>query len=180
MEFCEVASMSMERLGAKHLDVFYTPEEAKRAIRAENEEVFRILPWVATIDAFQQWIYTNKHTPAQRSEFWLSLDARFGATVDWSGLEEFRAHAWHRQLHIFELPFYYIEYGIAQLGALQVWKRSLTDLPGALAFYKKGLSLGGTHGLADLFAATGGTFDMTEDTIKPLIEAVRAEWAAAV
>jgi len=179
MEFCEVASMSMERLGAKHLDVFYTPEEAKRAIRAENEEVFRILPWVATIDAFQHWIYTNAHTPAERSAFWLTLDERFGATVDWSGLEEFRAHAWHRQLHIFELPFYYIEYGIAQLGALQVWKRSLTDVPGALALYKKGLSLGGTRGLADLFAAAGGKFDMTEATIRPLIEAVRDDWAAA-
>ena len=179
MEFCEVASMSMERLGAKHLDVFYTPEEAKRAIRAENEEVFRILPWVATIDAFQHWIYTNAHTPAQRNQFWLSLDARFGATVDWSGLEEYRASAWHRQLHIFELPFYYIEYGIAQLGALQVWKRSLTDVPGALALYKKGLSLGGTRGLADLFAAAGGKFDMTADTIRPLIEAVREEWKAA-
>ncbi len=176
MEFCEVASMSMERLGAKHLEAFYTPEEAKRAIRAENEEVFRILPWVATIDAFQHWIYAHEHTPAQRTEFWLSLDERFGATVDWSGLEEYRAHAWHRQLHIFELPFYYIEYGIAQLGALQVWKRSLTDVPGALALYKKALSLGGTRGLADLFAAAGGNFDMTEDTIRPLIDAVRVDW----
>jgi oligoendopeptidase F len=180
MEFCEVASMSMERLGAKHLDVFYTPEEAKRAIRAENEEVFRILPWVATIDAFQHWIYSNEHTPAERSQFWLELDARFGPNVDWSGLEEFRAHSWHRQLHIFEYPFYYIEYGIAQLGALQVWKRSLGNTAEALSLYKLALSLGGTRGLADLFAAAGGRFDMGEATIRPLIEAVREEWAGAV
>lgn len=180
MEFCEVASMSMERLGAKHLEIFYGREEARRAIRAEDEEVFRILPWVATIDAFQHWIYTHDHTPAQRTQFWLDLDARFGPNIDWSGLEEYRAHAWHRQLHIFEYPFYYIEYGIAQLGALQVWKRSLDNPTEALSLYKLALSLGGTRGLAELFAAAGGKFDMTEATIRPLIEAVRAEWAAAV
>jgi oligoendopeptidase F len=179
MEFCEVASMSMERLGAKHLAAFYSPEDAKRAVRAEDEEVFRILPWVATIDAFQHWIYAADHTPAERQAKWLELDERFGPNVDWSGLEEYRAHSWHRQLHLFELPFYYIEYGIAQLGALQVWKRSLTDPAGALALYKKALSLGGTRGLADLFAAAGGKFDMGEETIRPLIEAVRDEWAAA-
>jgi oligoendopeptidase F len=180
MEFCEVASMSMERLGAKHLSAFYSPEDAKRAVRAENEEVFRILPWVATIDAFQHWVYGADHTPEQRKAKWLELDERFGPNVDWSGLEEFRAHAWHRQLHLFEYPFYYIEYGIAQLGALQVWKRSLTDPAGALALYKKALSLGGTRGLAALFEAAGGRFDMREETIRPLIEAVRDEWASAV
>jgi oligoendopeptidase F len=180
MEFCEVASMSMERLGARHLDVFYNEEDRKRSIRVEDEEVFRILPWVATVDAFQHWIYAGDHTPAQRMEKWLELDARFGPDVDWSGLEEFRAHSWHRQLHIFEYPFYYIEYGIAQLGALQVWKRSLDNPAEALALYKKALSLGGTRGLAELFAAAGGRFDMGEETIRPLIEAVQREWAAAV
>ncbi len=179
MEFCEVASMAMERLGAKHLSAFYSPEEAKRAIRAENEEVFRILPWVATIDAFQHWIYSSDHTPEARKAKWLELDDRFGPGLDWSGIEEFRAHSWHRQLHLFEYPFYYIEYGIAQLGALQVWKRSLTDPAGALTLYKKALSLGGTRGLAALFEAAGGRFDMGEETIRPLIEAVRDEWAAA-
>ncbi len=180
MEFCEVASMSMERLGARYLGEFYNAEDHKRAIRTEDEEVFRILPWVATVDAFQHWIYAGDHTPAQRSEKWLELDARFGPNVDWSGLEEYRTHSWHRQLHIFEIPFYYIEYGIAQLGALQVWKRSLDNPAEALALYKKALSLGGTHGLADLFAAAGGRFDMSEETIRPLIEKVREEWAAAV
>ena len=176
MEFCEVASMSMERLGARFLDVFYDTDETRRALRMEDEEVFRILPWVATVDAFQHWIYTTAHTPNQRRDKWLELDARFGPNVDWSGLEEFRSHAWHRQLHIFEYPFYYIEYGIAQLGALQVWSRSLENPVEALRLYKQGLSLGGTRGLAELFSATGLRFDMGEETIRPLIEKVRAEW----
>jgi oligoendopeptidase F len=176
MEFSEVASMSMERLGAPHLDEFYGPAERKRAIRMEDEEVFRILPWVATIDAFQHWIYTTPHTPAQRREYWLDLDKRFGPGVDWSGLEEFRGHAWHRQLHLFELPFYYIEYGIAQLGALQVWDHSLSDKPGALRLYKRALSVGGTLGLRELFQAAGLKFDLSEEAIRPLIEKVRDEW----
>ena len=180
MEFCEVASMSMERLGARYLGEFYNAEDHKRAIRTEDEEVFRILPWVATVDAFQHWIYAAEHTPAQRAAKWLELDARFGPDLDWSGIEEYRTHGWHRQLHIFELPFYYIEYGIAQLGALQVWKRSLDNPAEALALYKKALSLGGTRGLADLFEAAGGKFDMGEETIRPLIEKVREEWASAV
>ncbi len=176
MEFSEVASMAMERLGARFLSEFYGPEEIKRAIRTEDEEVFRLLPWVATIDAFQHWIYTTTHTPEQRRDYWLELDARFGPNVDWSGLEEFRGHAWHRQLHLFEYPFYYIEYGIAQLGALQVWSRSLKDPVEALRLYKQGLSQGGTQGLAGLFEAAGLRFDMGEDAIRPLIEEVHREW----
>ncbi len=180
MEFSEVASMSMERLGARYLDEFYGPEEKKRAIRSEDEEVFRLLPWVATIDAFQHWIYTTPHTPQQRSQKWLELEARFGADVDWSGLEEYHSHAWHRQLHLFEVPFYYIEYGIAQLGALQVWSASLENPAEALRRYKQALSLGGTLGLHDLFTAAGLRFDMGEETIRPLVEKVRAEWRSAL
>ena len=96
--------------------------------------------------------------------------------MDWTGLEEFRSHVWHRQLHLFEYPFYYIEYGIAQLGALQVWSRSLENPSEALGLYKHGLALGGTRGLADLFSAAGLRFDMGEETIRPLIDKVRAEW----
>jgi oligoendopeptidase F len=176
MEFCEVASMSMERLGARHLDAFYGAEEIKRSIRMEDEEVFRLLPWVATIDAFQHWLYATPHTSGQRRDKWLELDNRFGPNVDWTGLEEFRSHAWHRQLHLFEYPFYYIEYGIAQLGALQVWSRSLGNPLEALRLYKHGLALGGTRGLADLFSAAGLRFDMGEETIRPLIDKVRDEW----
>ncbi len=179
MEFSEVASMAMERLGAKYLDEFYQGDDLQRAIQTEDEEVFRLLPWVATIDAFQHWLYANPgHSQAQRKIAWMNLDQRFGANLNWSGLEEFRANAWHRQLHIFEVPFYYIEYGIAQLGALQVWLKSLQDEKAALANYKKGLSLGGTKGLRALFEGTGLSFDMREEAIRPLVEKVREEWEA--
>ncbi len=181
MEFSEVASMAMERLGAHYLDEFYTEEERGRATQTEDEEVFRLLPWVATVDAFQHWLYTHPgHTQAERKAVWLGLDKRFGSNLDWSGLEEFRAHSWHRQLHIFEVPFYYIEYGIAQLGALQVWLKSLQDEKSALADYKRGLSLGGTRGLRELFEGGGLKFDMREAAIRPLVEKVREEWEAAV
>lgn len=177
MEFSEVASMSMERLGARYLDEFYSEEERRRAIQTEDEEVFRLLPWVATVDAFQHWLYTHPgHTQTERKAAWLGLDARFGSNLDWSGLEEFRAHAWHRQLHIFEVPFYYIEYGIAQLGALQVWLKSLQNEAQALADYKQGLSLGGTRRLRELFEGGGLKFDMREEAIRPLVEKVREEW----
>ncbi|MBW8887934.1 MAG: M3 family oligoendopeptidase [Fibrobacteres bacterium] len=177
MEFSEVASMSMERLGARYLDEFYSEEERRRAIQTEDEEVFRLLPWVATVDAFQHWLYTHPgHTQSERKAAWLGLDARFGSNLDWTGLEEFRAHAWHRQLHIFEVPFYYIEYGIAQLGALQVWLKSLKDEKQALADYKRGLSLGGTRRLRELFEGGGLKFDMREEAIRPLMEKVREEW----
>src|SRR5690606_25779283 len=116
------------------------PEERDRAVRMEDEEVFRLLPWVATIDAFQLRLYSMPgHTQPERRALWAELDRRFGPDLDWSGLEEFRANAWQRQLHLFEVPFYYIEYGIAQLGALQVWLKSLQDEKRALEDYKRGL-----------------------------------------
>jgi oligoendopeptidase F len=181
MEFSEVASMAMERLGAKYLAEFYTPDQRRQAVQSEDEEVFRLLPWVAIVDAFQHWLYTHPgHTQAERRAVWLDLDRRFAADLDWSGLEEFRAHAWQRQLHIFEVPFYYIEYGIAQLGALQVWLKSLRDEKSALEDYKRGLKLGGTRGLRDLFQGAGLAFDMREEAIRPLMEKVREEWQASV
>ncbi|HLP43231.1 MAG TPA: M3 family oligoendopeptidase [Fibrobacteria bacterium] len=181
MEFSEVASMAMERLGSKYLQEFYGPEDHKRAVQQEDEEVFRLLPWVATVDAFQHWLYTHPgHTQAQRRAAWLDLDRRFGPQLDWSGIEEFQANSWQRQLHIFEVPFYYIEYGIAQLGALQVWLKSLADEKTALADYKRGLKLGGTRRLKDLFEGAGLRFDLRESAIRPLVDKVREEWEAAV
>jgi len=102
---------------------------------------------------------------------------RFGGPVDWTGYEDARAHFWHRQLHIFLYPFYYIEYGIAQLGALQIWQRSLTDRAGAVASYRKGLSLGGSRPLPELFQGADIRFAFTEETIRPLMVAVRTELA---
>lgn len=180
MEFCEVASMSMERLGAKYLEEFYTPEEKKRALRANDEEVFRLLSWVALIDSYQHWMYTTPHDQGARRAKWLELESRFGSNVDWTGLEEYRAHSWHRQLHLFEVPFYYIEYGIAQLGALQVWQNSLVDEAKAIDLYKAGLSLGGSQGLRALFEATGLKFDFSKQGIAPLLATVRENWLRSV
>ena len=135
-----------------------------------------ILPWIATVDAFQHWIYTHPdHTRADRRAAWTSLTERFGGIVDWSGHEQARDHLWHRQLHIFLYPFYYIEYGIAQFGALQIWQRSLTDRSGAVALYKKALALGGSRPLPELFAAAGIRFDFSDDVIASLIPTIRQE-----
>ncbi len=178
MEFCEVASMAMERLGAAHLEEFYAPAEVRRAIASQDEKMFRLFPWIATIDAFQHWLYTTPHTPTQRREHWLELHERFGPGVDWSGIEQYRGHSWHKQLHLFHAPFYYIEYGIAQIGALQVWQRAVKDPAEALRLYQHALSLGGTLGLRNLFTAAGLKFGMDEATLRPLLEKVREEWRA--
>ncbi|MCE0484448.1 MAG: M3 family oligoendopeptidase [Methylacidiphilales bacterium] len=174
IEFCEVASMGMELLAAPHLRAFYSEEDVKRARRDHLEGVIKFFPWMATVDAFQHWIYTHPgHSPDERADYWLSLMDRFGGIEDWSGYEDARAHIWHRQLHIFEIPFYYVEYGIAQLGALQLWQTSRRDLPAALDHYLKGLGLGGSRPLPELFQATGLAFDFTDKTIAPLMRNVK-------
>lgn len=178
MEFCEVASMSMELMGCDGMNVFYDDEAARRSNTEHLEGVISTLAWVATVDAFQHWIYENPgHTRPERREAWVRLNAEFGAGVtDWSGLEEERAYVWHRQLHIFEVPFYYIEYGIAQLGALQLWQKFRRDPSGALTGYKKGLSLGGSRPLPELFEAAGIKFDFSKEIIGPLMDDVYKEW----
>lgn len=174
IEFCEVASMGMELLAAPHLGLFYSEKEAKRAQRDHLEGIIKFFPWMATVDAFQHWIYTHPgHTRAERDAFWLSLMDRFGGKEDWSSFEKARATMWHRQLHIFEIPFYYVEYGIAQLGALQLWQASRRDLPTALDNYLAGLTLGGSRPLPELFQTTGLAFDFTDKTIAPLMRNVK-------
>lgn len=176
IEFCEVASMSMELLGARNLELFYSADDANRSYRQLLEGIVLILPWIATVDAFQHWVYSHpNHSRAERREAWSRLVDRFGGIVDWSGLEDAKAHAWHRQLHIFLYPFYYIEYGIAQLGALQVWQRSLTDRAEAVAAYRRALALGGARPLPELFAAAGIRFDFSEKTLSPLMDAIGKE-----
>lgn len=177
MEFCEVASMSMELLGADHYDVFYpNAADATRAKRMQLERVVRLLPWIATIDSFQHWIYTHPgHTPDQRTAEWLRLQDRFASGIDWTGYEPARAARWQAQLHLFHVPFYYIEYGIAQLGALQLWLKSKHDPHAALAGYRSALALGGTRPLPDLFTAAGIAFDFSPKTLGPLVAAVRDE-----
>jgi oligoendopeptidase F len=178
IEFAEVASMSMELLGNEFLEVFYPPADAKRASRAHLEDIVRIFPWIATVDAFQHWIYTHAgHTREERTAAWLRLMDRFGGDVDWTGYETARANLWHRQLHIFLDPFYYVEYGIAQLGALQVWANSMKDRCAALASYQQALALGGARPLPELFAAAGCQFEFGSRRIRPLVKLVRAQLA---
>ena len=176
IEFCEVASMSMELLGNEFIEEFYSAADGNRARRVHLEGVVGVFPWIATVDAFQHWMYTHpNHTRADRSAAWLALMDRFGGDVDWSGHETARANLWHRQLHIFLHPFYYIEYGIAQLGALQVWANSKRDKAKALGDYKKSLALGGSRPLPELFQAAGCQFEFSARTIQPIAKMLREE-----
>jgi oligoendopeptidase F len=176
IEFAEVASMSMESMTYPFLDEFYTQEELPRAIRKHLEGIVSTLPWVATIDAFQHWIYTNpQHTREERTTYWLTLTDRFGGGVCWDGLDMECEAVWHRQLHPFQVPFYYVEYGIAQLGALQMWMQYRNDPQAALDAYKNGLSLGGSKPLPELFTATGLKFDFTAEMVASLMETVQEE-----
>jgi len=189
MEFCEVASMSMELLGGKYLSEFYDPPALQRSNREHLEKVMQTLAWVANIDAFQHWLYEHpQHTCDERRQAWGAFYEQFGGNfIDWSdspspegfggtSLTQIKDFLWHRQLHIFEMPFYYIEYGIAQLGALQVWLNDRRNPKKALADYKHGLSLGGSRPVRELFSAAGISFDFSERSIKPLVEAVAQEW----
>lgn len=181
MEFNEVASMAMELLANDYLGVFYNAADHERSIKEHLEDVVFILGWVAIVDAFQHWIYENpSHKPQERREAWLTIYKRFGGDlVDWVGLEEEQAYLWHRQLHIFEVPFYYIEYGIAQLGALQVWRNAGKDLKKAVADYRRALALGGSRPLPELYAQAGIRFDFSAQTIRPLMVAVQKELGLA-
>ena len=178
IEFCEVASMSMELLGNEFLEEFYSSADANRARRTHLEGIVGIFPWIATVDAFQHWLYTHpNHTRAERTAAWLALMDRFGGDVDWSGYEGARANLWHRQLHIFLHPFYYVEYGIAQLGALQVWANSRRNKAEALASYQRALSLGNSRPLPELFKAAGCRFSFNRETVQPLVRLVKDELA---
>ena len=182
MEFCEVASMAMELLGGEYLSEFYNADDEKRSVTDHLEDIVFVLAWVATIDAFQHWIYENpKHTRDERRAKWLEILGRFsGGEVNWEGFEDAKEYMWHKQLHIFEVPFYYIEYGIAQLGALQLWLNSKKDWNKALEDYKKGLSIGGARPLPELFESAGIRFDFSQGTIEPLVGVIEDKLKEAV
>jgi oligoendopeptidase F len=173
--------MTMELLTMPYWDEFYpSAEDADRARRKQLESSISLLPWIATIDAFQHWAYLNpEHSRDDRANAWLALDDRFGTQghhCDWSGLEEERKFVWQRQGHLFGNPFYYIEYGIAQLGALGIWLISLEQgEQAALDAYKKALSLGGSRPLPELFHAAGLPFDFGADTVGRLVDRVQSE-----
>jgi oligoendopeptidase F len=180
-EIAEVASMAMELFSMEHWQIFFPDaEELRRAKFKQLERVLTILPWIARIDAFQHWLYEHpQHTAEERGSYWMQLADRFSTgMIDYSGLEQFRPYEWQRQLHLFEVPFYYIEYGIAQLGAIGLWMQFKQDPQQALNNYIKALSLGGTRPLPELYAAAGLKFDFSPDHIKTLMDFVKREMDA--
>jgi oligoendopeptidase F len=182
-EMAEVASMSMELLTAPYLarddGGYYAEADARRARVEHLEGILQVFPHVASVDAFQHWLYTSGqgHDRAARDRAWLAIRQRFEQGVDWTGLDEERVARWYRQLHIFLYPFYYIEYGIAQLGALQVWRNSLADRAGALAAYRRALALGGTAGLPGLFGAAGAALAFDAETMGGLVTLIEEQIA---
>ena len=177
-EIAEVASMSMELFSMDHWQVYFdNKEELTRAREQQLERVITIFPWIATIDKFQHWIYENPtHTDEQRAGMWLKILEEFSSPViDFSGLDEYRLYAWQRQLHLFEVPFYYIEYGIAQLGAIGLWQQYKQDPETAINNYISALDLGGTRTLPELFRAAGLEFNFSSEYISGLMKFVQHE-----
>ncbi|MES2780113.1 MAG: M3 family oligoendopeptidase [Bacteroidota bacterium] len=179
-EVAELASMSMELISYDGQDEFYrTPEDLNRAKEEHLEGIIKILPWIATIDKFQHWIYTHPtHTTEERKTYWVQLSKEFGTgLVDWSGYEMAQAYSWQKQLHLYEVPFYYIEYGMAQLGALAVWRNFLSDKKRAVEQYKAALSLGYTKTIGEIYKTAGIEFNFSAAYIKELMVFVKAELA---
>jgi oligoendopeptidase F len=177
-EMAEVASMAMELFTMDYWHVFFEDEaDLKRAKRHQLERVITIFPWIATIDKFQHWVYENPvHTENERTEAWMNILNTFSSsTIDYSGLMPYRNISWQRQLHLFEVPFYYIEYGIAQLGALGMWKQFRDNKQQAIQNYTSALSLGGTRTLPELYKAAGLTLDFSPEKIRELMEMVSKE-----
>jgi oligoendopeptidase F len=176
MEIAELASMSMELFTMEHWDVFFPDEqELLRAKMEELERAIGVLPWIATIDKFQHWLYTHPgHSATERSEAWQSILQEFSSgMVDWTGFDDYRKYFWQKQLHLFEVPFYYIEYGIAQLGALAMWRQYRENKEAALDNYSAALSMGYTKTLKELYATAGIRFDFSPNYIKEIADFVR-------
>lgn len=176
MEFCEVASMSMELLAAPYLTNksggFYTSQQAARARIEHLENVLAFLPYMAVVDAFQHWVYTHPEQAKDANkcdETWQNLYRRFLPGIDWTDHEDSLKTGWHRKLHIFTTPFYYIEYGMAQVGALQVWRNSLHNPDKALSAYRQALAYGGTKTLPDLFTSAGAEFRFDTTMLTELV-----------
>jgi oligoendopeptidase F len=178
-EAAELASMSMELLATPHLTQpvgYFTPQDARSAWLEHLEDILLSLVHIASVDAFQTWIYTSGEgaNPDARDAAWLRIRGRFERGVDWSGLEQERVARWHRQLHIFMYPFYYIEYGIAQLGAIQVWRNSLEDPVRAVARYREALSLGAVPTLPEIYQTAGARLTFDVASIAELVELVES------
>jgi oligoendopeptidase F len=179
-EVAELASMSMELLTLDHWDIFFPDaDELKRAKKTHLEGVLETFPWVATIDKFQHWVYENPtHTLEERHTKWVELFDEFNQKeVNWTGLEQNKTYVWQKQLHLYEVPFYYIEYAMAQLGAIAVWKHFKENPTEGLQDYKKALALGYTKSISEIYQAAGIRFDFSTAYIKSLAEFVKAEMA---
>ncbi|MBA2753899.1 MAG: M3 family oligoendopeptidase, partial [Chloroflexia bacterium] len=182
-EMAEVGSMAMELLAAPYLGQDeggpYATADLARARVTQLEGIMVTMPWIAVVDAFQHWVYTDPDGADRdaRDEAWVRIFERFNPGVDWSGLESFRLARWYRQLHIFQYPFYYIEYGLAQLGALQVWRNAMRDQAAAVAAYRGALALGATKPLPDLFAAAGANFTVDAGEVGDLVAMIEGELA---
>ena len=177
-EVAELASMTMELLSMDHWDVFYTnPDDLKRAKLDQMRKILGVLPWIGTVDKFQHWIYENpEHTAEDRVAAWNNIRKEFSTGVtDYTGLEDQLNHVWHAQLHIFELPFYYIEYGMAQLGAIALWRNYKENPEQALDQYMAALKLGYTKSIGEIFETAGIRFDFSADYVRDLAGFIRSE-----
>jgi len=186
LEFAEVASMGMELLAApyfaKSAGGFYSDEDAARALTENLQKNIQFWPYMAVVDGFQQWVYENPQAamePANCDKQWTSLWNRLMTGVDWSGFEDVVATGWQRKLHIFQVPFYYVEYGLAQLGAAQVWPNALKDQAAAVAAYRKALALGGTKSLPELYAAAGAKFAFDAGTLGAIVKLIEEKLSVA-
>lgn len=178
MEIAEVASMSMELFSMDYWNVFFkTSEELHRAKEQQLERVIIIFPWIATIDKFQHWIYKNpQHSLEERAKAWVEISDEFTSPVlNYDGMDDYRSYGWQRQLHLYEVPFYYIEYGIAQLGAIGMWQQFKKNKDAALNNYIQALSLGATTTLPNLFKAAGLEFNFSPEYISKLMQFVKSE-----
>lgn len=176
-EIAELASMGMELISMEHWDLIYSDkQELKRAKREQLQKILMVLPWVASIDAFQHYIYTTEHSHEEREQEWVNIRERFGTgIVNFDGFEENSRLAWQSQLHIYEVPFYYIEYAMAQLGAIALWKNYKDNPSKTLEQYKAALSLGYTKSIPEVYKAAGIKFDFSDDYIKELLDFVKQE-----
>lgn len=178
MEIAEVASMSMELFSMDYWNVFFkTSEELHRAKEQQLERVITIFPWIATIDKFQHWVYKNpQHSLEERAKAWVEISDEFTSPVlNYDGMDDYRSYGWQRQLHLYEVPFYYIEYGIAQLGAIGMWQQFKKNKDAALNNYIQALSLGATTTLPNLFKAAGLEFNFSPEYISKLMQFVKSE-----
>lgn len=179
-EVAELASMSMELMSMDHWDEFFPDgDELRRAKKTHLESVLETFPWVATIDKFQHWIYENpEHTTEQRHARWVQVFDEFNQrTVSWKGLEQYKPYLWQKQLHLYEVPFYYIEYAMAQLGAIAVWRNFRQNPQQGLEAYKRALALGYTAPIGEIYAAAGIRFDFSTEYLRSLADFVREEMA---